>query len=89
MRTIIWKAKHDNEIYDASTPEKEAVSFKAIFDFMESQGDYECSPPKAKRRALYARAKKGDAKAIKEFLLSRSRDNYEYEEIRIEDTKNP
>ena len=86
MKILIWKSKHDDLYYDASTPDKELDSFLKIFQEIENLGYYECSPPDDKlQKASYRRAKKGDKTATKDFIMMRG--DYEYEDVSIRDVE--
>ncbi|MEE9214848.1 MAG: hypothetical protein V3U54_08660 [Thermodesulfobacteriota bacterium] len=85
-KILVWKTKHEDLYYDASTKQKELDAFLSIFQGMEGSGDYECCPPEGKlQKASYRRAKKGDKTAAKDFLLMRC--DYEYEQISIENVQ--
>ena len=83
-KILVWKNKHDDLYYDASTPEKELDSFLSVFQEMEGAGDYECCPPEGQlQKASYRRAKKGDKTAAKDFIMMRY--DYEYEQVMLAD----
>lgn len=86
MKILIWKSKHDDEMYDASTPEKELEACLKVFNNMFDAGDYECCPPEDKAsEELYNKARRGDGRAAKAFLFSRS--DYEYEGVELKEVK--
>lgn len=86
MKILVWTTKHESLYYNASTPEQELKAFLFVFNEMDGNGDYDCCPPEGKtQKALYKKAKKGDSKAARTLLSLRSADNYEYENIVIEE----
>jgi hypothetical protein len=87
MKILIWRAKHTNVYYNASTEEKELAAYLKVFKEMQEQGDYECCPPTGEARALYKLAKQGDGTAVRKFVHSRR--HYEYEGTDIEEVIEP
>lgn len=82
MEVLIWHAKDEDVIYDASTNDKAFKAYGAIFKTMDENGDYECCPPETKQeRELYRKAKAGDLNAARIFLVGRR--DYEYENIEV------
>ena len=86
VKILVWKTKHEDVYYDASTPQKELNAFLFVFQEMEEQGDYEACPPEGQlQKSSYRRAKKGDKTAAKDFLMMRY--DYEYEQVFIEEVR--
>lgn len=133
MRILIWRGKHGDAYWDASTAKKETAALRRMFEAMEECGYYFYDEPsketvteagiaelekqlaggkipaalvfeaqqkikdmKSEFRAvrgereegtLYKAAKKGDDKALKEFLQRRK--DGEYEGWSFEDAEDP
>lgn len=98
MKVLIYSnRKSDTTIWDASTPEKQAAAFMALFvllkdeyevyDELESAPDGEFTKTERKQRELYAQAITGNAAATE--LLLRARRTYEYEEWSLGEVLNP
>ena len=92
MRILIWKDKHGDLYYDASTEKKALSAFLCVFQEMEDQGYYDMCPLEDKteqgktEQIWYAKAKEGNKKAARALLYSRS-PHYEYQYISIEDVQ--
>ena len=70
--------KIDDIAWDASTPELESQAFLELFRYFD--GEYwqmYADPPTGKQKALYEKAKFGDAEAARKLLQLRK--TYEYE----------
>lgn len=79
MKVLIYgNRKQDDEIYDVSTPEKEAATFLALFALLDEEWMVYEGCMSAKEEPLYLAAKAGDAPSAKKLLTSRK--TYEYEE---------
>lgn len=87
MKVLVWTHKHGDEIYDATTPEKELSSWKECFNLMIEYGDFANIPVEKNQRKLFDKAKKGDANAAKIILKYRSDNDYEYEHFELKDVK--
>jgi len=86
MKILVWKAKHEDLYYDASTLDKELNAFMTVFQLMDEQGDYGCCPPEGKEhKALYRKAKKGDRESARTLLSLRC--DYEYEGVFIQEVQ--
>ena len=78
MRILIYgNRKQDDEIYDISTPEKEAAAFLRLFKTLDNEWQVYTELNK-KEKELYRAAKNGDSNAARRLLTARK--NYEYEE---------
>lgn len=82
MRVLIWRAKHGDFLFNASTKAKEASAKQAIFKLMDAECYYQ---GEEKERLIQARA--GDAAAISAIL--NERDRCEYEEWEIVEVNDP
>lgn len=79
MKILIYgNRKQDDEIYDVSTPEKEAATFLMLFKLLDEEWMVYDSGLTAKEEPLYLAAKAGDAPSAKK-LLTRHK-TFEYEE---------
>lgn len=88
MRVLIYgNRKQDDDIYDISTPEKEAAAFLTLFNYLNDEWCVYGDDLGNKEQSLYDAAKRGDAMAAKK-LLSIRRD-YEYEEWHYGEVINP
>lgn len=89
MKVLIYgNRKQDDEIYDISTPEKEAAAFLAVFKTLDEEWQvYTSGGLNQKQKALYADAKRGDAEAAKRLMTMRK--SYEYEEWHYGEVINP
>lgn len=87
MSVLIYgNRKQDDEIYDISTPEKEAAAFLLLFKTLDE--DWQVYGELNKReKELYKAAKAGDANAAKRLLTMRK--GYEYEEWRYGNVIDP
>ena len=70
--------KIDPVIIDASTLEKEAAAFLKLFQYLDRDWQVYDTGMTAPHKALYDKAKAGDAEAAKKLLTQRK--GYEYEE---------
>lgn len=80
MKVLIYgNRKSPDQIFDASTPEKEAAAYKKIFEELDG---YWCvyDEVTGTQKRWYEAAKAGDAVAMKKLMTARK--TYEYEEFR-------
>jgi hypothetical protein len=79
MKVLIYgNRKQDSDIYDVSTPEKEAATYLKLFQYLDEKWQVYCDLP-TNQKDRYAKAKFGDADAAKRLLNARC--DYEYEEF--------
>ncbi len=88
MKVLIYgNRKQDDEIYDISSPEKEAAAFLRLFKNLDNGWRVYTLGINAKEKKLYDAAKGGDAGAAKKLLTMRK--DYEYEEWHYGEVINP
>lgn len=88
MKVLIYgNRKQDDDIYDISTPEKEAAAFLRLFNTLDEEWQVYGGNLGAKEQPLYDAAKKGDGAAAKRLLTMRK--SYEYEEWHYGEVINP
>lgn len=87
MKLLIYaNRKQDDEIYDISTPEKEAAAYLSVFQTLDSYWSvYSDIPMISKEGELLAKARAGSWEHARKLMIKRK--DYEYEEIRIAETK--
>ena len=83
---VYGNRKEPNRYYDISTPEKEAAAFLRLFYYLDEEWHVYCELT-PEQKPLYKKAKGGDSKAAKGLILSRQ--DYEYEEVHVEDVQDP
>jgi hypothetical protein len=87
MKVLIYgNRKQDDEIYDISTPEKEAAAYLLLFRLLDEQWEVYCDLP-ANQKSRYEKAKAGNADAAKRLLNARK--DYEYEEFHFGEVIDP
>lgn len=87
MNVLVWNDKNGNRYYAANTPLQELKAYKRVFEDMDAQEFFECSPPEKTMRDLFKRARSGDMKSMKLFVQSRR--DYEYERTALEEITEP
>lgn len=87
MKVLIYgNRKQDDEMYDISTPEKEAAAYLVVFKTLDEDWQVYIEV-EGKQKELYEKAKKGDSESAKKLMNQRK--SYEYEEIRIGEVIDP
>lgn len=87
MKVLIYgNRKQDDEIYDISSPAKEAAAYRKIFETLDSYWQVYEDITSIHRR-WYDLAKKGSDTAL--IKLMNARRTYEYEKIREANVINP
>lgn len=87
MRVLQYdNRKIDPILLDASSPEKEAAAYLALFAYLRTEWQvyadleepvaWDAQP--SKQQKLYAKALAGDAVAVKQLLVARRQEEYEY-----------
>jgi hypothetical protein len=94
MKILVYKGKHGDQYYDASTPEKELASYAAIFAQLYEWGYYgddqvEVSTRRGKREFYEIADVLANQNLAKEVLTTRSSVGYEYEIIEVEHLIDP
>lgn len=83
MKILVYRNKHETEYFKYETQEDKLNSTALIFKNNESYYDY---PEEDALKALELK-ESGDLVAINKFVLKRSYEGYEYEELEIENLK--
>lgn len=88
MKVLVYgNRKQDDEIYDISTPEKEAAAYLKLFNFLDEEWRVYETGLNSKQKIWYERAKGRDSDAAKKLLFARK--DFEYEEFHFGEVINP
>ena len=89
MKVLIYgNRKQGDDIYDISTPEKEAAAYLLLFEDLDIEWHvYECGDLSAVHKKWYKEAKAGNADSAKKLLNSRR--SYECEEFHFGEVTDP
>jgi len=82
MRVLIWRAKHGDYLFNASTKAKEQAAMRAIFKLMDEECYYQ-----GEEKVRLALARAGEPDSIAAIL--HERDRCEYEEWEIVEVNDP
>jgi hypothetical protein len=87
MKVLIYgNRKQADDIYDISTPEKEAAAYLKLFQTLDKEWDVYCDLP-VNQKDRYLKAKAGNASAAKSLLNARR--DCEYEEFHFGELIDP
>ena len=76
-KVLVAHEKHSNRVFDISTEKLRDKAYLTLFRERDKEGCY--SDLFEMKSRFYSEAKDGNAKSARAIILSRSRNNYEYE----------